>query len=458
MKIIKTYKFRLNPNKETLAMLKQHGGNSRFIWNQLVNFSSEYNKLNNKFPTQSILQKEIIKIKSENDFLKISHSQPLQINAQRLMKTNLKSITKEVLSKRKQKIAKAKTPKQIATAINFGKPKFKSKHNNSDSIFYPQNFKIKKSRLFVAKIGWVNFIKHREILGKPLTLTIRQDGEQWNCSVSCELNIKEKPKVSLDKANIVGIDLGTKSFATLSDKSVIANPRTLKKHLKKLKKEQKILSKRQFVEKEINGKAVTVSSNNRTKQRIKVQKIHRKIRNIRSDFLHKTTHHLINNYDGFSLETLDIKKLMEEGKNKSKGLNKSICDVSWFEFCRILEYKSVWHAKHFVKIDKYFPSTKKCSQCDNIISMELENRKYDCPECGNRMDRDYNASLNIYDEGLNILNTLATKEIYACGQSAKQIGKTTLRVVGSKKSLKNVDSGLCPRSYSLKPLPLGRGC
>ena len=270
MKIIKTYKFRLKPDEKTLSILKQHGGNSRFIWNKLVSFSSNYNKLNNKFPSQVLLQKEIINIKSSNEFLKISHSQPLQINAQRLVKTNFKSITKEVINRRKQKIAKAKTPKQMAVALNFGKPKFKSKHNNSDSIFYPQNFKVKKSRIFVAKIGWIPIIKHREIKGKPLTLTIRQDGEQWNCSISCELKIKDKPKVSLDKANIVGIDLGTKSFATISDNTIVENPRTLKKHLKKLKKEQKILSKRQFVEKEINGKAVKTSSNNRTKQRIKV--------------------------------------------------------------------------------------------------------------------------------------------------------------------------------------------
>lgn len=436
MKIIKTFKFRLNPNEEMISALLQHGGNSRFTWNQLVNFSLEYNKLNKKFPTQSILQKEIIKIKTENDFLKISHSQPLQINAQRLMKTNFKSITKEMIAKRNQKIAKAKTPKQIAIALNFGKPKFKSKNDNSDSIFYPQNFKVKKSRIFLAKIGWIDFIKYREIEGKPLTLTINQDGEQWNCAISCELKIKNKPKVSLDKANIVGIDLGTKSFATMSDKTIIKNPRTIGKHLKKLKKEQKVLSRRQFVKKEINNKIVKTSSNNRTKQRIKVQKIHRKIRNIRANFLHNLTHHLIANYDGFALETLDIKGMMKEG---SKGLNRNISDVSWYEFSRILEYKSAWNSKHFVKVDQYFPSTKKCSQCGNLISMELKDREYDCPKCGNRMDRDYNASLNIYNEGLNILNnnTLATKEIYACGQFAQQIGR-------NKKKLKNTVTGHSP--------------
>jgi putative transposase len=418
MKIVKTYKFRLNPDITTLEKLKQHGGNSRFLWNQLVNFSSQYNAEYKNFPNQGILQKEIIKIKNENEFLKISHSQPLQIHAKRLTKTNFKSISKETIEKRKQKIAKAKTKKQLAKALEFGKPKFKSKHNNSDSIFYPQNFKVKRSRIFVAKIGWISFIKHQPIEGKPLTLIINQDGEQWFVSISCELNIKMKEKIDLDKANIVGIDLGIKTFATLSDNTKIENPRTLKKHLKKLKREQRILSKRKFVEKEIHGKTIKTSSNNRTKQRIKVQKIHRKVRNIRTDFLHKTTHHLITKYDGFSLETLDIKKLMEEG---NKNLNRSISDVSWYDFCSILEYKSNWNAKHFVKVGQYFSSTKKCSQCGNLIFMELKERTYNCHKCGNCMDRDYNASLNILNEGLRILkeNTLATKEMHACGQSTE---------------------------------------
>jgi putative transposase len=418
MKIIKTYKFRLNPDKPTLETLKQHGGNSRFIWNQLVNFSSQYNTENKKFPSQGILQQEIVRIKKENEFLKLSHSQPLQIHAQRLTKTNFKSISKETIEKRKQKIAKAKTKKQLAKALEFGKPKFKSKHNNSDSIFYPQNFKIKRSRIFVAKLGWISFIKHQPIEGEPLALIINQDGEQWFVSISCELNVNIKEKIDLDKANIVGIDLGIKTFATLSDKTHIENPKTLKKHLKKLKREQRVLSKRKFVEKEINGKTTKVSSNNRTKQRIKVQKIHRKVRNIRTDFLHKTTHHLIAKYDGFALETLDIQKLMEEG---NKIMNRSISDVSWYDFCRILEYKSNWNSKHFVKVDKYFPSTKKCSQCGDLISIELKERTYNCNECGNCMDRDYNASLNILSEGLRILkeNTLATREIHACGQSTE---------------------------------------
>jgi len=121
---------------------------------------------------------------------------------------------------------------------------------------------------------------------------------------------------------------------------------------------------------------------------------------------------MITKYDGFAIETLDIKSMLKSG---DKNLNRSICDVSWYEFGRQLEYKSKWNFKHFVKIDKYSPTTQKCSQCGNIAEMKLSDRTYDCKECGNHMDRDYNASLNILSEGLKTINTLATKEIYACG-------------------------------------------
>ena len=415
MKIIKSYKFRLKPDCNTNAMLQQHGGNSRFLWNKLVEFSQYFTNENKKFPNQSILQKEIINIKNANAFLRHSHSQPLQIHAQRLTIVNSNSIKPKTIQERKAKVAKANTPKQKAKAFDFGKPKFKAKHFENDSIFYPQNFKIKNSKIFLAKIGWIPFVKHRKIQGKPLHLTIKQDGEQWHCSIACEIHIKDALKPDVKDANIIGIDVGVKVFATCSDGTVIKNPRTLQKRLRKLKKQQKVLSRRTFVEKEVHGTR-TVSSNNRTKQKRKVRKTHRKIKQIRNDFLHKVSHHMITKYDGFILETLSIKSMLASG---DKNLNRNILDVSWFEFGRQLEYKSLWNSKYFVRTDRYSPTTKKCSQCGNIVEMELKDRAYDCPLCDNRMDRDYNASLNILSEGLDKLNnTTGTVGINACGQSA----------------------------------------
>ena len=410
MKILKSYKFRLLPTKDQIPMLKQHGGNSRFVWNKLLEHSNNTRKTTNKIPNQSQFQKYIIQLKAENDFIKISHSQPIQVNALRLSKTYSKAFKPEIISERNKKIAQAnqiqdeeKKKKAMAKALNFGFPKFKCKAQSHDSIFYPQNFIIKRSRINFPKLGWINYIKHREIEGKPKFVTITQDGNQYYVSITSEIEIKDKPKIDLDKANIVGIDVGLKSFAVFSDETIIENPRTIKKNLDKIRRESNWLERKELKETDKKtpfGKEIKKSSNNRNKQIEKIQKLHRKIRNIRKDFLHKTTHYIITKYDGVVLENLDIKEMQ---KNNSKAMNRNISDVSWFEFGRQLEYKSVWNSKHFVKVDQYFASTQLCSKCGNKAHLSLKDRIYLCPNCKAVLDRDYNAALNLQNEGIRIL-------------------------------------------------------
>ena len=410
MKILKSYKFRLLPTQDQIPILKQHGGNSRFVWNKLLEYSNDIKKITDKFPSQSQLQKHIIQLKSENDFIKTSHSQPIQVNALRLSKAYIKAFKPEILAERNKKIAQANTiqdeekkNKALAKAFNFGKPKFKCKAQAHDSIFYPQKFIIKRSRINFPKLGWINYIKHREIEGKPKFVTITQDGNQYYVSVTSEIEIKNKMKIGLDKANIIGIDVGLKNFALLSDGTIIKNPRTLRKNLKKLKRESNRLERKELKEtgkKNQFGKEIKASSVNRDKQIEKVQKLHRKIKNIRKDFLHKTTHYIITKYDGVVLENLDIKEMQ---KNNSKAMNRSISDVSWFEFGRQLEYKSVWNSKHFVKVDRYFASTQLCSKCGSKAHLSLKDRIYLCPNCKSVLDRDYNAALNLRNEGIQIL-------------------------------------------------------
>ena len=134
MKILKSYKFRLKPTEDQVPMLKQHGGNSRFVWNKLLEYSNNAKKVTNKFPTQSQFQKRIIELKSENEFVKISHSQPIQVNAMRLSKTFSDAFKPETVSERNKKIAIAnqiqdeeKKTKALSKALNFGFSKFKCK-------------------------------------------------------------------------------------------------------------------------------------------------------------------------------------------------------------------------------------------------------------------------------------------------------------------------------------------
>ena len=425
MKINKSYKFRLYPTKDQEQLLLQHVGNSRFMWNKLVEFNTKYKEENKKFPNQLILQKEVKKLKKEFDFTKLTHSQPLQINAKRLFQVNLKSVQPQTVQERKVKISKAKLkPKKhranaLKKAFRYGFPNFKRKSDMSGSLFYPQNFKMKRSRMFFAKLGWIKYIKHRNIEGIAKTATIMQDGEQWYVTICCEMNIKLKPKLSIENSNIVGIDVGIKEFATVSNGEVIHNPKTLKKYKDKLAKEQRKLSRKQYVDKEIKGETKKVSSNNRDKQKTIVRKIHRKIKNTRKDFLHKTSHHMITKYDGIILETLSIKSMLQKN---GKAQNRNTCDVSWYEFSRMLEYKCLWKSKYFHKIDQYFCSTQLCSKCGNKQEMPQEVRIYSCQACGNTLDRDYNASLNILKEGVSELKkntkntTVGTMGSYACGQ------------------------------------------
>jgi putative transposase len=273
-----------------------------------------------------------------------------------------------------------------------GFPSFKKKALLNDSFTCPQKWRLGKGFVFIPKIGKVKWTKHRQLQGKPKSITISQDGDKWYCSVLCEHEIKEQEKKT---ENVVGIDVGLKEFAVLSDRTVIKNPKHLKSAEEKLALVQKRLTKKQK------------GSRNRFKQRMKVRKIHTKIKNVRQDFLHKTTSNMIAKYDGVVLEDLNVRGMM-----KNHCLAKSIADVSWSEFKRQLKYKAMWNSKQFVLIGRFEPTSKTCSNCGYIQDMPLGRRQYNCPYCGISIDRDLNASINIKSLGLD---TLGRSGINACG-------------------------------------------
>jgi len=257
MLIQKGFKYRLKPTKEQKQKLLQHGGNVRFVYNYFLKQNIDYYNETKKFKFYHELATSLPKLKQEYSFLKESFSQSLQMVTRHLDKALKDSFKKEK-----------------------GFPSFKKKHLLNDSFTCPQKYRLGNGFVFIPKIGEVKWIKHRPLEGKPKSITISQDGNNWYCSVLCEYEIKEQQKKVND---IVGIDVGLKNFLTLSDKTVINNPKHLKKYEKKLAKEQRKLSKKQR------------GSINRFKQRMKVRKIHTKIKNIRQDFLHKTSYLIIKN-------------------------------------------------------------------------------------------------------------------------------------------------------------------
>ena len=377
MLVKKGFKFRLVPTKEQKQKLLQHGGNSRFIWNLFLKTNIDYYKETGKFKFYHKLAIVIPKLKQEFPFLKESFSQSLQMVARQFDRALKDSFKKEK-----------------------GFPSFKRKALLNDSFTCPQKWRLGKGFVFIPKIGEMRWVKHRPLKGKPESITISQDGDRWYCSVLCEYEIKEQEKKT---ENVVGIDIGLKEFCTLSNGIVINNPKYLKKYEERLIKEQKKLSKKQK------------GCRNRFKQRMKVRKIHTKIKNVRGDFLHKTTSSMIAKYDGIVLEDLNVRGMM-----KNHCLAKSIADVSWSEFKRQLKYKAMWNSKHFVLIGRFEPTSKTCSNCGYIQDMPLSKRQYNCPYCGMSLDRDLNASINICRLGQSRINACGVVSIETTTKQEKE--------------------------------------
>ena len=186
----------------------------------------------------------------------------------------------------------------------------------------------------------------------------------------------------------VGIDLGIKDFVITSKGEVFNNLHFKKTETKKIKRLQRQLSKKQK------------GSNNRKKARIKLAKLYKKINDRKQYYLHAVSNSLIDENQVICMEDLNVK-----GMVKNHNLAESICEMNWGEFRRMLEYKANWYNRKMVFVDRFYPSSKACHNCGYINkSITLKDRQWICPQCGEVIERDYNAALNILDEGLRIKN------------------------------------------------------
>ena len=219
-----------------------------------------------------------------------------------------------------------------------------------------------------------------------------------------ELQEKIPNKKPLDEKQAIGIDLGIKTFATLSNGMEIENPKHLKKSLKKLKKLQRKVSKK------VKG------SNNRKKSVKKLSLLHEKVLNKRNDFLHKISYFLVTNFDTLCLETLKSGNMMKNHK-----LSQSLSDVSIGKFNELIDYKSEWFGTNILRIGQFEPSSKMCS-CGTINKeLKLSQRVWTCNSCGITHDRDVLAANNIKHFAFTKNNTAGTAGIYACGDM-KDVG------------------------------------
>jgi putative transposase len=388
MKIIhKSYKFRIEPTSEQIVLLSKHFGACRFVFNKFLHERKE-KYLNEKTSLNYYDNaRTLTDLKKEEDFdwLKEINSQSLQSAIR-----NLDSAYKNFFNKQNK----------------F--PRFKSKYNKQ-SFKIPQNALINEGKLVIPKFKeGIKINLHREIEGEILFATITKSTTgKYYVSITCEVNYKPFDKIG----SKVGIDTGIKDLAILSDGKIYENIKVLKSKLKKLKYQQRQLSKKQK------------GSNSRQKQKIKLSLTHEKITNIRKDYLHKISTEIVKNHDIISVEDLSVKNMMKNHK-----LAQSLSDVSLGMFYTMLEYKSKWNDKSFVKIDRFFPSSKTCSNCGWIYQdLNLSIREWTCSSCNEHHDRDLNASKNILKQGINILSGYGIEsDIKQKQEEALPLGKSVI--------------------------------
>lgn len=267
-------------------------------------------------------------------------------------------------------------------------PRFKSKKSDPLRFRVPSHVAVLINRVYLPKLGPIRFFASDFIDDlKIKSATIRRAATgKWFVTILTEFEIPDVALPPADPAKVVGVDLGLKAFATLSDGSEpIPAPRFYREGQRKLRHAQRALSRRK------------IGSRRREKARLRVAKIHQKVVNQRGDFLHKLSNDMVKSNDGICIEDLSLKGLVRT------KLAKSFSDASMGEFRRQLEYKSVWNRKHLAVVDRWFPSSKMCNACKAInAELTLKDRTWTCV-CGGYHDRDINAARNIRDEGLRLL-------------------------------------------------------
>ena len=382
MEIIRVNKYRLYPSAKQKQILHEYFGASRFVFNDVLgkiqkgHFGTKLhkNKVINLIPPQTKLINELTNTKNEHPFLKK--------RANDLMQSTLSDLYKG--------------------CQNFyrgnGFPKFKSRKNKHQSFEMKagSRIQIKENQIILPKpqkSDWktddltIKFKKHKsnhQLPEKLIKYTVSKDNlNQYWISFTYKIEISEK--IQPKKMKSVGIDLGIKDLIITSDGLTLGNSKLTQKSQKKIKFLNKSLSRKKKF------------SKNWRKSSTKLAKAHKNIGNQRNHRNHLISKKLVDLYDFIGMESLQVKKMMQNRK-----LSKSIADVSWFDLFSKIKYKMTEKQGHVIQIDSFYPSSKTCSNCGCIKEMPLQIREYHCPDCNMSKDRDENAAINIKRESLRI--------------------------------------------------------
>ena len=384
--VLRSYKFRLYPNKEVERKLEEQMEICRWLYNSLLEEIEKARKEGRKI-TQKDTQALIVKLKEENPELKKVYSKVLQMVNYQLW-SNIRALSK--LKKNGKKI---------------GKLRFKKRGRWKSMNFNQSGFSIdaKNNRISLSKIGSVKAKIHREIDGKVKGIWIKKyPSGKWYVIVQVENEEEIKPHTG----KVIALDVGIEKFAVDSEGRAIEYPKFIDKTIGRIRKVQKELSRKKK------------GSRNYEKTKRRLAKLYEKLNNQRRDFLHKLSRFYADNYDKIFVENLNIRGLVRIGK--ARELHRHILDASWGDFIRMLSYKVEGTGRVVIKVSPKNTS-KKCAMCGAIVDMKLSDRIFSCPVCGWTADRDYNASLNILKAGLGrpevpverrpLLRAISTMEI-----------------------------------------------
>nr|WP_270249798.1 IS200/IS605 family element RNA-guided endonuclease TnpB [Coprococcus catus] len=363
--MLKAYKYRIYPNREQRIQIAKTFGCCRFVYNQTLAYRKEVYEEEKKSVSKTDCNNYCNRqLKKEYEWLKEVDKFALT-NAIYNMDAAYRKFFKE----------------------HAGYPKFKSKHDNHKS--YTTNITngnitvdFERNRVKLPKLKDVKAKLHRNFSGQIKSATISQvPSGKYYVSILVETEHMEMPHTNQN----TGIDLGIKELCITSDGKKYVNLKFIRKYEKKLIKLQ-----RQLAHKEKR-------SQNYYKIKKKIALCHEKITNSRKDYLHKMSHEIISENQVIVSENLQIKNMV-----KNHHLAKAISDVSWYELTRQLEYKAKWNGRKYIKIDTFYASSQICSVCgyQNTETKDLSVRKWECPVCGVKHDRDINAAKNILAEGL----------------------------------------------------------
>jgi putative transposase len=374
MNQIKTYRFKLKPTKVQAMAFAQWLGSCRYVYNLCLDYKKQLYSNHSVSIGKYDMQKELSAIAKDIEWIGCIHSQTLQEVTDRLFKA-YDGFFKQ----------------------GKGFPKF-AERSLYRSFTYKQGVKLHENTCTIQlpKIGKVKYRKSQDVQGNIKTASVVKEADGWYITLCCEVGIAPLPQVE----NVVGLDVGIKSFVVTSDGEVVDNPKHLYRYQHQLRKAQRSVSRKKK------------GSSNRRKAVTKLAMIHLKVRNTRKDFHHKLSTQIIRENQAIVVENLKIQNMIKNHK-----LAKSISDAGWYQFVQMLEYKSKWYGRNFMKVSPNYTS-QDCSDCGwRNTELQLSDREWTCGN-GHTLDRDVNAAINIRNKGVG--HTLSAWEVYKDNGSVAQ--------------------------------------